>query len=745
MMWEIKTFIYGYVLWIVFYQVDCYYNNGLNPVRVDLSVWHQRTPRVAVQSNEKLSCEKPNLYICEEPAETIPIYNSKNCNYRNNWYSEQVFRWVAGRGCLVYTPNFLYQGGSNPINLNARCVYGNQFAPCLEIAKEDGTCGCFPFDPNIEEVATIIRNSLVPSAQGRWEKCYYAASYCCSHFMNGNHNDNQCAATFDGWTCWPPTDSGTTAWSDCPEFAYSNSGPTCTHYSNKECHGNGTWKLQTDYTTCSVTPRLLARYKFYVAMLGVSVVTCLPAVFIFFFYKRLRITRVALHRNLLIAIIIRNIFVIISRSAIYIDELTGVENTVMSRNEVWCRVVSIFERAASNAVFVCMLVEGIYLHRRIVAVFRRKIDIRYLYGIVAVVGTIPVVVWSVVMFLLNDHSCWVVYTVPHVQWSLDGPRVLVLLVNTLLFADVLRVLLTNIRNTENANQLSTTKATLFLIPIFGTQFLFTAIRPKTDNCTLEQIYYFVAYSIEGLQGFIVAMLYCYVNKEVRALIKATYKKTEIAVTSKIKGNKYPRMSDVTSTDRRLTCSTGVISKEDYSHSMKPNLHVAEIISIQASERLAEILEPVYETIDGLTNDGYDYLERSDADNDSGFIPNRNSKVDDYYGFTHASSVSITCQDWLKNTTPNNSTQALTTEETKDLTSEANDNRNPFKASDDLDCDYANMKAAKPPGADEFDSEIEYGNCEMLDEIMEYIEATNKNVKLDPVLAADECREAVKKI
>lgn len=61
---------------------------------------------------------------------------------------------------------------------------------------------------------------------------------------------------------------------------------------------------------------------------------------------------------------------------------------------------------------------------------------------------------------------------------------------------------------------STAKATLFLMPIFGTQFLLTAMRPTTTDCIGEQIYYYVFYTIEGLQGFIVAILYCYVNKEV---------------------------------------------------------------------------------------------------------------------------------------------------------------------------------------------------------------------------------------
>lgn len=133
-------------------------------------------------------------------------------------------------------------------------------------------------------------------------------------------------------------------------------------------------------------------------------------------------------------------------------------------------------------------------------------------------------------------------------------------------------------------------------------------------------------------------------------------KTERAVVSRVRGDSgYPRLSIDPNNDRRMTFSTAIHpnndqSKDEYA-TVRPKLHVAEIISIQASEKLAEILEPVYETIDnGIVNEGYDSLERSDADNDSGFIPNREKGGyrDEYYGgFTNASSISIDCQDWIR--------------------------------------------------------------------------------------------------
>ncbi|XP_063893171.1 uncharacterized protein LOC110373470 isoform X1 [Helicoverpa armigera] len=775
----ITNFVY-FAIWISILhgtQVTAHLKDVLNPVNVDFDVWHQRDTRVAIRANDLLACERPNIYICEEPPETVPPDARKTCNYRNVRYHEQVFRWVAGRGCLLYTPDFLFVAGTNTINLNAGCFYGNWFAPCLEIAKEDGSCGCYPFDPGLEEVAAAVHEALIPAAQGRWERCFYAASDCCSHYMPDTLNvsvstyrylldTSQCEATFDGWTCWQEAYVGALATEICSEFAYSNTGPSCHHYSSKQCHTNATWELQTDYSTCSITPRLLRRYQFYIAVLSISIIACLPAVFIFCFYKRLRITRVALHRNLLIAIIVRNALVIVSRSEIYIDELTNAGETVMSSHGVACRILAFAERVAGNIVFVCMLVEGLYLHRSIVAVFKQKLKIKWLYSIGAVIALAPAISWAAVMAVHNDHSCWLIYTVRHVQWILDVPRIAILLVNTGLFIDVLRVLLTKIRNSENANQLSTAKATLFLMPIFGTQFLLTAFRPATNNCTEEQIYYYASYTVEGLQGLIVALLYCYINREVHSLIKATYRKTETAVVSRIRSDStYPRMSMGPNSDRRITCSTGLPSSQsddakDQYATIRPKLHVAEIISIQASERLAEILEPVYETIqNGVTNEGYDSLDRSDLDNDSGFIANRDFKVEDYYGFTNASSISIDCHDWIRCvSSPSSSVynNSLTDYETKYLEKkfaiqsklrEITEVRE--KNSDEIianwDClGYRSSQADSEEVKQEVGPEREpvtrkttdealYDDCEnMLEEIMQYMETTDSaKVTLDP--------------
>ncbi|XP_073943157.1 uncharacterized protein [Choristoneura fumiferana] len=741
------------VVFLLGAKVDAYFNDALNPIKDALEVWNvQRNARVAHRS------ANDNIYICEEVPDTVPPELNKTCNYRNTEYHEQVYKWVAGRGCLQFTPAFLYINGTNTLNLNSACFYGEFYAPCLEIAKEDGTIGCYPFDPGLVEVARAVRNALIPAAHGRWERCFDEASHCCSHYMGTEVPEDEtseeisdsdedttsyCRATFDGWTCWQTADGGTVAFEVCSEFAYSNQGPSCHHYSNKECHRNGSWELQTDYSTCSITSRLLRRYRFYIAMLAFSIASCLPAIFVFFFYKRLRVTRVALHRNLLIAIVIRNMLVIISRSVVYIDELTNAGDTVMSTHAVGCRVLAILERIAANAVFVCMLVEGVYLHRLIVAVFKRKLNVTWLYAAGAVIAVVPVVAWSVVMGIHDNHSCWVVYTIDNIQWILDAPRLAILVINTVLFIDVLRVLLTKIRNSENANQLSTTKATLFLMPIFGSQFLLTAFRPSTTNCVGEQAYYYVTYTVEGLQGFIVALLYCYVNKEVRMLVKATYKKTEEAVVSRVRGESYNRPS-IDPNSRRLTCSTNIPSHygEEKDNPVAPNIHVAEIISIQASERLAEILEPIYETIEsGVANEGYDSLERGAS------YPANMDRVDDYYGFAAADGDNAN-QGWMRcvsspESSVFNSSHSELDKRNNEKNSDyddmssgiTNDNHKQAKNPKDTVTNYNYPDPEDLYELNQPDNPLNVeDNASMLEAIMQYIETNeNKDVELNPDL------------
>ncbi|KDR15977.1 Parathyroid hormone/parathyroid hormone-related peptide receptor [Zootermopsis nevadensis] len=100
-----------------------------------------------------------------------------------------------------------------------------------------------------------------------------------------------------------------------------------------------------------------------------------------------------------------------------------------------------------------------------------------------------------------------------------------LVINTLLMLDIVRVLWTKLRrvNTAKSGHIRRmTRATILLMPLFGVQFLVTLVRPSTKDCTQEEAYYYAFYTMDGLQGTFVALFYCYLNKEVHVQVLRTY-------------------------------------------------------------------------------------------------------------------------------------------------------------------------------------------------------------------------------
>ena len=60
-------------------------------------------------------------------------------------------------------------------------------------------------------------------------------------------------------------------------------------------------------------------------------------------------------------------------------------------------------------------------------------------------------------------------------------------------------------------------ATVFLLPLFGLHWLLTLYRPQTGHCLWISFYKYLNVSLDGLQGLMVAIAFCYRNGEVRNL------------------------------------------------------------------------------------------------------------------------------------------------------------------------------------------------------------------------------------
>ncbi|XP_063241422.1 calcitonin gene-related peptide type 1 receptor-like [Bacillus rossius redtenbacheri] len=448
------------------------------------------------------------------------------CQFRESALPTEVFPLHAGYRCLSYNDRRVFVGDEIPAA--AACsIEGlglDGIYPCYQRGN-----GSLAFDPSDEEAYRALAARFKKGSDAaRWRRCYEAARRCCARIVTprgAERDPSRCPALWDGWDCWDSAPEDSYEDSYCKEYIYSaDAAPSCHYPSRKRCLArtvaNSTraeWDQTTDYTGCTTKSRLVTKYSFHAAMLGVSIALSLPAVVVFFCYRRLRIPRIALHRNLLIVIVVRSALTILQIVALSFDSLEATdEASVMDQNGAGCRLLSALVQLFSNAVFATMLAEGVFLHRLIAAVFKSQPNMVWLYSLAAAIAVLPMVPWTILRIVKYDYSCWATGAAD-LDWINNGTRVALLAINFILMLDIIRVLLTKLRgvNSWHSDKIKrTARSTLFLLPLFGVNTLVVADKPSViPSCDWESVFDMVGHTMEGLQGPCVALLYCYMNKE----------------------------------------------------------------------------------------------------------------------------------------------------------------------------------------------------------------------------------------
>ncbi|RZC36468.1 corticotropin-releasing factor receptor 2, partial [Asbolus verrucosus] len=375
-----------------------------------------------------------------------------------------------------------------------------------------------------------------------WMSCCQEAIDCCDNFMNNENiypsTEYPCPAVWDGWSCFGPAKANTIEKVKCSRQVYSTDSD------------------KTNYEVCVIAPVLRNRHNFNVIVLAVATVICFPAVVIFFSFRSFRTKiRFILHRNLILVIIIRNLLSIMTKKIIILDALTSTNN-VMSDNGVPCRILAFFENVAKNGMYACMLADGFYLHKLIVRAFADEPNIMYLYGAVAVLSFLPSLIWATARGLNEGTDCWMVDNTKD-QWIPDGFRIAILAVNFIFLLDIIRVMTLKLKHSNTSQQAKATlRATLFLIPLFGVHIVIITNRNivSSNTCQAEDIYYYISYLMEGIQGPMVALLFCYMSSEVIGEIKNLFRKLAISLQQKYgfnfkkKQDNFPRTTAATYVD-----------------------------------------------------------------------------------------------------------------------------------------------------------------------------------------------------
>ncbi|XP_017095129.2 PDF receptor isoform X2 [Drosophila bipectinata] len=363
-----------------------------------------------------------------------------------------------------------------------------------------------------------------------------------------------CNWTWDTLLCWPPTPAGVLARMHCPGGYH---GVDTRKFANRKCELDGRWGSRpnatepspagwTDYGPC-YKPEVIrlmqsmgskdidiyidiARRTRTLEIVGlwVSLFALVISLLIFCTFRSLRNNRTKIHKNLFIAMVLQ----VIVRLTLYLDQYRrgnkeAATNTSLSAIEntpYLCEASYVLLEYARTAMFMWMFIEGLYLHNMVtVAVFQGSFPLKFFSRLGWCVPILMTFVWARCTVMYMDTSmgeCLWNYNLTPYYWILEGPRLAVILLNFCFLVNIIRVLVVKLRQSQASDIEQTRKAVraaIVLLPLLGITNLLHQLAPL-KTATNFAVWSYGTHFLTSFQGFFIALIYCFLNGEVRAVL-----------------------------------------------------------------------------------------------------------------------------------------------------------------------------------------------------------------------------------
>uniref|UniRef100_A0A8C2JXW8 Calcitonin gene-related peptide type 1 receptor n=1 Tax=Cyprinus carpio TaxID=7962 RepID=A0A8C2JXW8_CYPCA len=365
-----------------------------------------------------------------------------------------------------------------------------------------------------------------------------------------NHNrtdGSMCKRTWDGWMCWDDLEAGFTSAQHCPDY-YDDFDTS--EMAIKICTKSGHWfvhpesnRTWTNYTGCkhmSSDPKRTPLDLYYLALIGhgLSLISLFTSLGIFFYFKSLSCQRITLHKNLFFSFVLNSVITIIFFTCVANNQ------EVTQANPVSCKVSVFIHHYLLGCNYFWMLCEGIYLHTLIVvAVFAEKQHLMWYY----LLG------WGTFFKLpcQNAHKisvfffCWISSNTS-LLYIIHGPICAALLINLFFLLNIVRVLITKLKVTHQAESslyMRAVRATLILVPLLGIQYLLLPYKP--DGRLASEIFMHTMNILMHYQGLLVATIFCFFNSEVQSVLRRHWNQYRIQFGSTFANNEALRSASYT--------------------------------------------------------------------------------------------------------------------------------------------------------------------------------------------------------
>ncbi|XP_037546110.1 glucagon receptor [Nematolebias whitei] len=354
-----------------------------------------------------------------------------------------------------------------------------------------------------------------------------------------------CNRTFDLYACWPDGLPGTVVNVSCPWFLpWHQKVQRGLVY--RVCSEDGKWG-QKNTSECEDDPReqqyghILSQLRImYTVGYSLSLGALLLALGILISFRKLHCMRNSIHMNLFASFILRAVSILVKDAFLTLTLDPRSSSDVQTQGWVnipgviWCRGAVVMMQYSVMANNYWLLVEGIYLHSLLViTVFSEK---KYFYFYLAIGWGAPLIFvlpWITVKNLYENEECWERNINMGYWWIIRSPILFAYLINFFIFIRIIKILMSKLR----AHQMRYTdykfrlaKSTLTLIPLLGIHaILFTFVIDESvpKGSMLRLIRLFCDLLFNSFQGLLVAILYCFVNKEVQSEMLKKWKRWKL--------------------------------------------------------------------------------------------------------------------------------------------------------------------------------------------------------------------------
>ncbi|OCT75425.1 vasoactive intestinal polypeptide receptor [Xenopus laevis] len=353
----------------------------------------------------------------------------------------------------------------------------------------------------------------------------------CFQMSEAENHTLGCRVMWDNITCWRSANIGEMVVMPCPDYfgfflnVQGNVSRNCTDEGWTDI-SPAPYAIACGFDTNS-TPSGQTEF-FWMIKTGytighsVSLISLTAAMIILFLFRKLHCTRNYIHMHLFMSFIMRAIAVFVKDIVLF----ESGESDHCFAGSAGCKAAIVFFQYCIMANFFWLLVEGLYLHTLLVISFFSEKKYFWWYILIGWgAPTVFITAWTVTRIHFDDSGCWDSIDSPF-WWIIRAPILISISVNFIFFICIIRILVQKLHSpdvgrNENSQYTRLAKSTLLLIPLFGVHYIMFAFFPDNFKVEIKLIFELV---LGSFQGFVVAILYCFLNGEVQGELKRKWRR-----------------------------------------------------------------------------------------------------------------------------------------------------------------------------------------------------------------------------